>query len=326
MTHPYNSYSEYLISKYGCRIYRVGIDAGFSCPNRHGENRTGGCVYCDNQAAAAAYLRTSESNYTHDSGFEEKINNELKVNCPNIRQQIERGRNFIKRRYKTDRFAVYFQSYSNTFAPVERLKSIYDSVFDSYEWEGFIVSTRPDCVDEKKLELLESYRERTGNVCIELGLQSGCDAILEAMNRGHSVKCLVESALAAKRHGLDVCLHVLTGFPGEGQKELDQTIEAINKVKPFSIKIHNLNIAAGTALYEDYLQGEVTSPCSLRHIANSVYILRRIPQEVVIERLIAETPSHRLASPRLFPDKNRYIKMLDDYMNKNCFRQGDLYK
>lgn len=324
---PYNSYSDYLVSKYGYKIYRVGVDAHFSCPNRYGKEKKGGCIYCDSQAAVAAYLRTSESSYNHKSVFEENIDNLVcKENQDDIKSQIEKGRAFIKRRYKTDHYALYFQSYSNTFAPVNKLKEIYDSALDDYSWEGLIVSTRPDCVDTQKFKLLQSYIPRVKNVCLELGLQSGDDDILKAMNRGHSVQTLIDSALKAKEYGLDVCLHILTGFVSEDYSKLDKTINVINTVHPNSIKIHNLNIASGTVLFDNYLQGEVNAPCSLRHIANTVYILRRIPKDIVIERLIAETPSHRLASPREFPDKNKYLMMLEKYMNENNFKQGDLYK
>lgn len=323
----YNSYSDYLISKYGYKVYRVGVDAGFSCPNRKGPNKEGGCVYCDSQAAVAAYHRTSESSYTHASSFEKNIDFLVcKSEQESVQNQIDHAIAFIKRRYKTDHYALYFQSYSNTFAPVAKLKEIYDFALEGRVWEGLIVSTRPDCVDEEKLDLLASYKNRVKSVCIELGLQSGDDGILRKMNRGHSVECLEKAAIKAKQKGLEVCLHILTGFPGETYAELQKTVDVINKVKPDSIKIHNLNIAGGTALFNDYLNGEVTAPCSQRHIANTVFILRRISKDIVIERLIAETPSHRLASPRLFPDKNSYLRQLEKYMEENNYTQGDLYK
>ena len=117
---------------------------------------------------------------------------------------------------------------------------------------------------------------------------------------------------------------MLTGFPGEGRSELDMTIDVVNKVHPDAIKIHNLNIAAGTELYERFLEGEVTAPCLTRHVENTVYFLRRIPYDIVVERLICETPNHRLASPRLFSDKNRFLRLLERTMAERGARQGDL--
>lgn len=340
----YKSYSSSLVERFGHKVFRVGVDAGFSCPNRCGEKGSRGCVYCDSQGARAAYLRTQESIYRHDSDFEESI--DTKARCKsstcsqsvqdvqnaqklqkqvNIQNQIERGIRFLKERYKVEHFALYLQSFSNTFAPVEKLKEIYDCALVGHKWEGFIVSTRPDCIDKEKLDLLSSYKGQYGPVCVELGLQSGSDEILTKMHRGHDVKCFKDACKMVKEHDLELCVHVLTGFPGEGKRELDKTIEVINEVNPNAIKIHNLNIASGTALYDEYMQGEITAPCMTRHIAQTIYILRRISPNIVIERLLCETPSHRLASPRAFADKNTFLRALETRMNALCAVQGDLY-
>lgn len=321
-TLPYNSYSSSMQEKYGYKIWRVGVDAGFSCPNRDC-NKEGGCIYCDALGAKAAYLRTNESGFNRKSSFEKEM--ALNLQKQDIASQVERGVEFLKRRYKAQHFALYFQSFSNTFAPVAKLKEIYDYALSLMDWDELIISTRPDCIDKEKVALLASYLQNL-DVTVELGLQSGSDKILKAMNRGHSVQKLLDSAKLIQDADINLGLHILTGFPGEGPDELEQTVKAINAVHPNNIKIHNLNIASGTGLYHNYLEGEVTSPCARRHIANTVYILRRIPQDVVIERLICETPSHRLASPRLFPDKNQYLLRLEKYMNDNGYKQGDLYK
>ena len=332
---PYNSYSSSLTGRYGHRVFRVGVDAGFSCPNRMRDPQGRGCIYCDSHGARAAWLRRSESAFRHDSAFVDDIDSMScsAVDCTekvfsfdleDIRKQVERGMEFIRRRYKTDHFALYLQSFSNTFAPVDRLRELYDFTASLHDWEGFIVSTRPDCIDDAKLELLASYREKCGTVSVELGLQSGDDRILKAMNRGHDVACFIRAAKAVKDHGLELCVHVLTGFPGEGKEELDKTIDVINTVRPDALKIHNLNVAAGTQLYDMFLEGEVTAPCMTRHIADTIYILRHIRYGIVIERLMCETPNHRLASPRLFPDKNRFLRELEGTMKEKGFRQGDL--
>ncbi len=337
------------------------MDAGFSCPNRCGLKGTHGCVYCDSQGARAAYLRTEESGFRHDSGFEKEIDKtqgkalfktgiqktgiqktgiqktgmqtlqqeEFLLDAETkrqIREQIERGRNFIARRYKVEHFALYLQSFSNTFAPVEKLKEIYDFALSDYDWEGFIISTRPDCLDEENVALISTYNDKFWPVCIELGLQSGSDKILSAMQRGHDVACFLEACNKVKAHGLELCVHVLTGFPGEGKAELDQTLEIINKVHPDAIKIHNLNICSGTVLYGEYLKGEITAPCMTRHIATTIYLLRRIPADIVIERLVCETPAHRLASPRAFADKNNFLRRLEAQMRQMGAVQGDLCK
>ena len=331
----YNSYSAYMMNRFGYRIFRVGLDAGFTCPNRLKSPDGSGCIYCDSHGARAAYLRSSESRFRHDSGFEQDIdsmvcnsdvysNSAFNFDFQGIRKQVERGLEFLARRYKASHFALYLQSFSNTFAPYEKLKELYDFATSLYPWEGFIISTRPDCIDERKIELLCSYRKQCSSVCVELGLQSGSDSILSAMNRGHDVRCFINAAEAVKKSGLELCVHILTGFPGEGIEELNKTIDVINQVHPDAIKIHNLNIAAGTELYERFLEGEVSAPGMTRHIRTVAYILRRIPADIVIERLMCETPNHRLASPRLFPDKNSFLRQLESFLEERDFKQGDM--
>ena len=324
----YKGYTSFLEERYGYRVYRIGVDAGFSCPNRFGKSKEGGCAFCDAMGARAMYLRSSESSYKRNSGFEEKLcaRTSDAINEQDITDQIHKGASFIRKRYGSEHFSLYFQSFSNTFAPVETLERIYSHALSVMPFEELIVSTRPDCIDEKKAALLASYKGRVKNVMVELGLQSGSDKILKAMNRGHDVKCLIDASRIVKASGLELTLHVLLGYPGETYADIQKTVDVINTVMPDNIKIHNLNVVSGTKLYEDYLKGEVTSSCARRHIENTVYILRRISPEIVIERLICETPGHRLASPREFPEKNRYLIRLDKYMNENNYKQGDLYK
>jgi len=335
MSCPYNSYSESLRKKYGTSVFRIGIDAGFSCPNRCKSPDGSGCSYCDSMGAKAAYLRTSESRYSHSSGFEAEIDSmsqnqrdcelySFTIDKESIKSQVERGVEFVRRRYKTDRFSAYLQSFSNTFAPTDKLKELYDFVLSLRHWEQLIISTRPDCLDEERLDLISSYKKDGLGVCLELGLQSGDDEILKNMRRGHDVRCLKEAASKVKAHGIELCLHILTGYPGEGKEQLDKTIAVVNEVHPDSLKIHNLNIVSGTRLYDDFLDGEVTAPCMTRHIENVIYVLRRIFPDIVIERLICETPAHRLASPRLFADKNRFLRSLEGEMEKRGAVQGDL--
>ena len=333
----YNSYASHMKSRYGYRIFRVGVDAGFTCPNRLKSPSGAGCIYCDSQGARAAYLRSSESRFRHDSGFEETIDSMacLPSDCKDysfifdfqdIKKQVDRGLEFLARRYKASHFALYLQSFSNTFAPYEKLKELYDFATSLYPWESFIVSTRPDCLDRRKIDLLASYKSSCREVCVELGLQSGSDEILKAMNRGHDVKCFLDASKIVKNSGLKLCVHVLSGYPGEGEKELEQTVNAFNASGADYIKIHNLNIAKDTALYENYLCNKAFAPDVQSYIRSVSFVLRRISADVVVQRLLCETPSARLVCPKDFPDKNTFIKMLNTYMKENNYRQGDLFR
>ena len=323
----YNSYSDYLKNKYGYKIYKVGVSAGFSCPHRDSVTGKGGCVFCDELGSVAAYLRTNESMYKRNSEYEEKtLDKAVPDDLLDIKNQIKRAKTFLINRYKAEHFSLYFQSFSNTYGKIDLLKKKYDYGLSFGSWDELIISTRPDCLDDEKLMLISSYKNYLKDVCIELGLQSGSDRILKLMNRGHDVNTYMTYAEKVKNYGLSLCTHIMIGFPTESKKDLDLTIDAINNSQPDFIKIHNLNIVKDTILYQDYINGKIRAPSVDEYLNDLVYVLRRISEKIVLQRLICETPSHRLASPRNFPDKNSFIKMLDSYMEKNMYTQGDLLK
>ena len=327
---PWNSYKEHLVSLYGEPVYRIGIVGGFSCPNR--ENGNGGCVYCDALGASAAWLRTSESSFRRSSPFEETIGQgdcgrsrlPLRERIGAIEKQIEKGRDFILRRYGSRRVSLYFQAFTNTYAPVQDLKKLYDAALDCGDFTELIVSTRPDCLTDETIALLASYRDRVDEVWVELGLQSASDRLLRMMNRGHDVSCWQDAVSRASGSGLKVGAHVILGFPTETDEDQALTVETINRSAVSALKIHNLNITARTALLGDYFKGEITAPSFERHLQSTVLFLRRLRPDIVIERLICETPAHRLASPRQFPDKSAFLRALEQRMRQKGAYQGDL--
>ena len=170
----WNNYREYLLEKYGTSLYRVGVDGGFSCPNRTKE-REGGCTFCDGTGSIAVYQRTSESAFRHDSSFDEEVSEEVLLRFQSIENQIKKGLEFIHRRYKAKLAALYFQSWTNTCDSTENLKRIYDLALSCGDFSQFIVSTRPDCVGEDVADLLSQYITPEREVWVELGLQSASD-------------------------------------------------------------------------------------------------------------------------------------------------------
>jgi len=329
----FNTYKEYLKKRFGYSVYRIGVDAGFSCPNRD-KNRHGGCIYCDELGSSASYVREEESGFTHSSHF---LKDPLLKTSPfadlraekrlvSIAQQIERGKEFVTRRYKTTNYSLYFQAYSNTFAPISELKQIYDFALSKGNWKEFIISTRPDCTSNVVLDFICSYKDKVDDLWIELGLQSGSDRILTLMKRGHDVACYMESAKRIKAKGLKLCTHIIIGYPSETKEDLDLTIKAINDSGTDALKIHNLHITSQSALYNEFLEGEITTCSTSRHIQDTIYVLRRIRKDIIIQRLICETPEHRLASPRFFDDKSRFIRKLKAEMKTQNAYQGDLCK
>ncbi len=326
----WREYAAHLESVYGKRVYRIGIDAGFSCPNRD-EGRQGGCAFCDGTGAVAMYQRTKESAYTHSGPFDEKISTQappamlcLEQRCSSIKEQIAHGRAFLKRRYKTELFSVYFQAWTNTYADIETLKALYEAALEEGPFVELIISTRPDCITDEVLDLLQGYEGRVSKVWVELGLQTANAKTLELIGRDHDPDCYIRSAHSLHSRGIGVCTHIVVGLPGETQEDFIQTCSWIAKAESEAVKIHNLHVCGGTRLNDWYAQGEVSVASLRRHVENSICLLRHLKETIVVERLICETPNHRLVAPRTFPDKNAFLSLLDETMEERDVWQGDL--
>ena len=321
----WNNYREYLLKKYGTSLYRVGVDGGFSCPNRTKE-RQGGCTFCDGTGSIAVYQRTSESAFRHDSSFDEGVSEEVLLRFQSIENQIKKGLEFIHRRYKAKLAALYFQSWTNTYDTAENLKHIYDMALSSGDFSEFIVSTRPDCVEDDIADLLAGYITKDREVWVELGLQSASDETLRRINRGHTLSDYVKCMERLHKRGIKVCTHVILGLPGEEREDFINTAKVLNETGSEGVKIHNLHIPGGTKMAEEYLEGEITSWSTERYMNEVEYFLRLLNPEMIIERLVCETPSHRLMAPRHFMDKSLFLRTLNDKMEKDNTRQGDLYE
>ena len=321
----WNNYREYLLNKYGTSLYRVGVDGGFSCPNRTKE-RQGGCTFCDGTGSIAVYQRTSESAFRHDSSFDEGVSEEVLLRFQSIENQIKKGLEFIHRRYKAKLAALYFQSWTNTYDTADNLKHIYDMALSCGDFSEFIVSTRPDCVEDDVADLLAGYITKDREVWVELGLQSASDETLRRINRGHTLSDYVKCMERLHKRGIKVCTHVILGLPGEEREDFIETAKVLNEVGSEGVKIHNLHIPGGTKMAEEYLEGEITSWSTERYMNEVEYFLRLLNPEMIIERLVCETPSHRLMAPRHFMDKSLFLRTLNDKMEKDNTRQGDLYE
>ena len=321
----WNNYREYLLNKYGTSLYRVGVDGGFSCHNRTKE-RQGGCTFCDGTGSIAVYQRTSESAFRHDSSFDEGVSEEVLLRFQSIENQIKKGLEFIHRRYKAKLAALYFQSWTNTYDTADNLKHIYDMALSCGDFSEFIVSTRPDCVEDDVADLLAEYITKDREVWVELGLQSASDETLRRINRGHTLSDYIKCMERLHKRGIKVCTHVILGLPGEEREDFIETAKVLNEVGSEGVKIHNLHIPGGTKMAEEYLEGEITSWSTERYMNEVEYFLRLLNPEMIIERLVCETPSHRLMAPRHFMDKSLFVRTLNDKKEKDNTRQGDLYE
>lgn len=330
MEHLWRDYTSYLEQRYGRRVYRIGIDGGFSCPNRT-QNRTGGCIYCDAKGSSAVYQRNDERAFTRQSAFVEGIDElchkappkTLEARKTSIGTQIERGSRFIDSRYPHADKSIYFQAFTSTFDSTETLRELYDYALNTGTYTEFIVSTRPDCVSDDVIQLLASYRDKVKTVCVELGLQSGNDATLNWIGRGHTVADFRFATDRLHEAHLEVSAHIILGFPYEGDAEIDRTAEVITQTHPEAIKIHNLHVVAGTRLYELFQKAPFPVSTREEHVRQTIRLLRHIPSDIVIQRFISDTPSHRLAAPRDFGDKNQFLSALRNEMIRLGAVQGD---
>ncbi len=266
----FNSYSAYFKRLFGERVQKVAINAGFSCPNRDGKVGVGGCTFCINEAFTPSYCTANKS----------------------ITQQIDEGIEFHTRRYrKATRYLAYFQSFSNTYAPLERLKELYCEAINHPQISGIIIGTRPDCVDTEKLDYIAELA-RNKYVAIEYGIESTYDATLRAINRGHDFATASWAVEQSAARGIHVGAHFILGLPGESTEMLHKQMERINALPLNTIKFHQLQIFRGTQMAEQY----DLDPSQFHFWERTEYIdlfidlLEKLRPDIVVERFASEAP------------------------------------
>jgi hypothetical protein len=311
---PYRKYSIYLRQRYGEPVYRIAVDAGFGCPNRGADRRQGGCIYCDPRGSRAPY----QENVAEEGG--------PLWSYESLRRQVEEGIGFLRKRYNVEKFALYFQAFSSTYAPVDTLRSIYDYCLSLAPFKELIVSTRPDCLSQAIIDLFAGYKEQGYDVWIELGLQSAHHSTLKRIRRGHSVEDFTYSYHALQAAGLKVAVHLIFGLPGEDVGEIMETVTYVGAMIPDGIKIHNLHIPFRTPLYREYMCGEISVPASERHLEYTIEALERLPTHTVIMRLLCDTPTEYLAVPKRFWSKSYFYQRLSEEMKRRNTRQGRLFR
>ncbi|MDA3940746.1 MAG: TIGR01212 family radical SAM protein [Spirochaetia bacterium] len=330
------SYSSYLKEKYGTSAYRVAVAAGFSCPNRNSD-RTGGCTYCDELGAMAVYQRGQEADLAHSGNspvidkikklnlYSQSLDSDMASRKSRIKEQVENSIKFLKRRYDPEYLLLYFQAFSNTFAPVSELKQIYDFSLALADFKELIVSTRPDCISKSNIKLLSSYQEKGIDVWVELGLQTSNNRSLTRINRGHSSSDFLKAYNLLKSNGIKTTVHLIFGLPGEGYNEIMESIKFLADLKPEGVKIHNLHIPIGTEMFSEYVMGELIVPSGLRHLEYTIEAIEKLPPDTIIHRLTCDTPSHRLGAPRTFFKKGSFYNLLIKEMELRGSWQGRLF-
>jgi len=297
----YNQFSAFLKNKFGAKVYKITIDAGFSCPNRDGTISDGGCVFCDESGS-----------------FSQAHSNVLSV-----REQVNTGAETLSKRFKAEKFMAYFQAYSNTYKPVEELKNIYDSALMHKDIVGISIGTRPDCVDEDKLKLISSYKDDY-YTWIEYGLQSIHNKTLKRINRGHDFDTFLKSYEKTKEFGINVCVHVILGL-WETHEEMMQTAQKLAELEVDGVKIHMLCALEGTRLAELYKIGKIDFMSEEDYINTVCDFLEYLPPKTTIHRLAGNGLKRELIAPRWIGKKLDALNKIDrEFLKRNTF-QGFRY-
>lgn len=303
----YNTAVGYYKRVYGERLQKLVLDAGFSCPNRDGTVGFGGCTYCDNAAFHPGYSTPGKT----------------------LAQQIDEGIEFHRIRYRnTTHYLAYFQAYSNTYAPIARLRQLYSEALAHPSVVGLVIGTRPDCVDDEKLDYLAELQEQGHVIQLELGIESCYDSVLEHINRGHDFDCARNAVEAAASRGLRTCAHFILGLPGETRGMMLDSCNAISSLPLHSVKFHQLQIVKGTAMEREYAEHpERFEQFSLdEYLDFMTDMLERLRPDLYIERVAGEVPPRFVGESRWGMVRNfQILHMLDERMEKRDARQGRLY-
>jgi hypothetical protein len=301
MSSRYLDLNSYLRGLFGCRVQKISLDAGLSCPNRDGTIASGGCIYCNARGSGTGASARGLS----------------------IAAQLAAGKEALRRRYRAGKFIAYFQSFSNTHAPVERLRALYDEAIAVPEVVGLSVGTRPDCVSEPVLDLLAGYAALR-YLWVEYGLQSARDATLKFINRGHDLACFREAVRRTRLRGIKVCAHVILGLPNETAADMRATARSLADIGIDGLKLHTLYVVKGTPLEKLYREGGYRCMEREEYIACVCDFLERIPAGVVVQRLTGDPHPQELVAPRWCLDKAAALAGIRAALERRDTRQGRL--
>jgi len=299
MKKPYYDLNTYLRSIFGCRVQKISLDAGLTCPNRDGRVGTGGCIYCNTRGSGTGACSLGLT----------------------VTEQIERGKEFLRKRYKAQRFIAYFQSFSNTYAPYEKLKALYDEACAVEDIVGLSIGTRPDCIDESILTLVQGYAEDY-LVWIEYGLQSIHDRTLAVINRGHDVACFRSAVEKTKGRGIKICAHVILGLPFEDRRDMLATAQAVSSMGIDGIKIHLLYVVKGTPMERLYREKRYRCLEQGEYAELVCDFLELLPPDMVIQRLTGDPHSDELVAPEWSLRKSETLSLIKKTMAGRGSWQG----
>ena len=288
----YTTLSEHYRKKYGCKVYKLAIDAGFSCPNRDGTLSYGGCSFCSASGGG---------------DFAEK-------RCNSISEQLDKAKERVRFKNKNGKYIAYFQSFTNTYAPVSVLEPLYREAIAPEEIVGLSIGTRPDCLPDDVIALLASLNKEKP-VSVELGLQTIPDETAANFNRGYKTEVYFDALRRLKNAGIEVVTHIILGLPGETPEMMVATTNAVCNAGTDGLKFHLLHVLRGTRLEQQYARGEfqcLTLPEYARILKDC---LSHVPPHVVVHRITGDGAKKDLVAPMWSADKKAVLSYLQEYLN-----------
>lgn len=296
----YRDLKSYFFDLFGCRVFKIQIDAGFTCPNRDGSLAHGGCIYCDGR-----YSRLRQAGP-----------------LPTVSQQVAAGRELYRRIRGAKKFIAYFQTASNTYGPLQHLKALYDEALAQEDVIGISVGTRPDCITADVIDLFQRYAEEGRHVWVEYGLQSAHDRTLRAINRGHDAAAFLETVERTAGRGIHICAHVILGLPGENRDDMVQTARFLADLPIDGIKIHLLLALEGTVAGRLYKEGALQMMEKEAYVSTVADILEVLPPGVVIQRLTADGYRDIFLAPEWGKNKLAVLNAIDAELERRNTFQG----
>jgi radical SAM protein (TIGR01212 family) len=301
---------------FGCNVYKTPISIlGFTCPNIDGSVAYGGCVFCENESFSPN-LGVQKIKKNFSLSPKSKENPFLQAQLTQLESQYKQTKKILEKKFDAKKFLVYFQSFTNTYAPFSTLKALYERAFELEDVIGLSIGTRSDSIEKQTLEYL-SEKSKTHEIWVEYGIQSVYDTTLDRINRGHSVQNVFDYITLTRQYGIKVCAHLIFGLPGETQEMMLQSVQAAIDLGVESIKIHPLYVVKRTALANDFNKGSFIPISEEEYIDTLVKALKMIPKEMMVQRVSAGISDDSLLSPSWCYNKHKQMYNIKKALKEN---------
>lgn len=302
MNQFYNDFGTWIRARFPFKVQKISIDAGFTCPNRDGQTGTGGCTYCDNRTFNPTYCDRRKT----------------------VSEQLEEGKAFFARKYPEMRYLAYFQAYTNTYAPVSSLATMYEEALCTENVVGIVIGTRPDCINEALLDYLKTLSRRTF-VLIEYGIKTANNTTLRRINRGHTFECTQRAIEMTHRRGILVGGHIILGLPGEDAAESIRQAPIISSLPLDILKIHQMQIIRGTVLAREYARKPFHIYNVDEYIQLIIDYIAHLRKDLILERFVSQSPADLLIAPKWGLKNYEFTNRLVNRMKKIGAFQGMNY-